>query len=213
MNNPGMMGGMDNPFMGGGGFNPFMGANPFMGPRPNSSPMTSNPTSTPNPFMGGGEVTSKDIDDMVKEIEKKYGIKRQKELMNIVSDICTDILCKNDDITIDKIVKKSSKELILRLKGSSGRIHIMSNSHLMDINQERKEEGNRAFPFVKQMDKFTTLYVFITKDKSEPFRINTDDNINILLNCIVESLQVNIPETNPKYIPVEYNGYINLMED
>ena len=145
--------------------------------------------------------------------EKKYGIKRQKELMNIVSDICTDILCKNDDITIDKIVKKSSKELILRLKGSSGRIHILSNSHLMDINQERKEEGNRAFPFVKQMDKFTTLYVFITKDKSEPFRINTDDNINILLNCIVESLQVNIPETNPKYIPVEYNGYINLMED
>lgn len=144
---------------------------------------------------------------------KKYGIKRQKELMNIITDMCTGILCENGQITIDKIVKKSSKEVIVRLKGTSGRIHIVSNSHLMDINQERKEEGNRAFPFIKEMDKFTTMYVFITKDKSEPFRINTDEKINTLLDYILSDLQDNIPETSPKYVPVEYNGYINLLED
>lgn len=120
MNNPGMMGGMDNPFMGGGGFNPFMGANPFMGPRPNSSPMTSNPTSTHNPFMGGGEVTSKDIDDMVKEIEKKLQAldeeeKKENELKmqseNITEDkpVIKPIVEKEPSEDIDEIIKKLEK--------------------------------------------------------------------------------------------------------
>ena len=120
MNNPGMMGGMDNPFMGGGGFNPFMGANPFMGPRPNSSPMTSNPTSTANPFMGGGEVTSKDIDDMVKEIEKKLQAldeeeKKENELNkqseNITEDkpVIKPIVEKKPSEDIDEIIKKLEK--------------------------------------------------------------------------------------------------------
>ena len=120
MNNPGMMGGMDNPFMGGGGFNPFMGANPFMGPRPNSSPMTSNPTSIPNPFMGGGDVTSKDIDDMVKEIEKKLQAldeeeKKENELKmqseNITEDkpVIKPIVEKKPSEDIDEIIKKLEK--------------------------------------------------------------------------------------------------------
>ena len=120
MNNPGMMGGMDNPFMGGGGFNPFMGANPFMGPRPNSSPMASNQAPAPNPFMGGGEVTSKDIDDMVKEIEKKLQAldeeeKKENELKkqseNITEDkpVIKPIVEKEPSEDIDEIIKKLEK--------------------------------------------------------------------------------------------------------
>ena len=120
MNNPGMMGGMDNPFMGGGGFNPFMGANPFMGPRPNSSPMASNQVPAPNPFMGGGEVTSKDIDDMVKEIEKKLQAldeeeKKENELKkqseNITEDkpVIKPIVEKKPSEDIDEIIKKLEK--------------------------------------------------------------------------------------------------------
>ena len=120
MNNPGMMGGMDNPFMGGGGFNPFMGANPFMGPRPNSSPMTSNQAPTPNPFISGGEVTSKDIDDMVKEIEKKLQAldeeeKKENELKkqseNITEDkpVIKPIVEKKPSEDIDEIIKKLEK--------------------------------------------------------------------------------------------------------
>lgn len=120
MNNPGMMGGMDNPFMGGGGFNPFMGANPFMGPRPNSSLMTSNQAPAPNPFMGGGEVTSKDIDDMVKEIEKKLQAldeeeKKENELKkqseNITEDkpVIKPIVEKKPSEDIDEIIKKLEK--------------------------------------------------------------------------------------------------------
>ena len=120
MNNPGMMGGMDNPFMGGGGFNPFMGANPFMGPRPNSSTMASNQAPAPNPFMGGGEVTSKDIDDMVKEIEKKLQAldeeeKKENELKmqseNITEDkpVIKPIVEKEPSEDIDEIIKKLEK--------------------------------------------------------------------------------------------------------
>lgn len=120
MNNPGMMGGMDNPFMGGGGFNPFMGANPFMGPRPNSSPMASNQTPAPNPFMGGGEVTSKDIDDMVKEIEKKLQaldeeekkeneLKKQSEAITEDKPVIKPIVEKKPSEDIDEIIKKLEK--------------------------------------------------------------------------------------------------------
>ena len=120
MNNPGMMGGLDNPFMGGGGFNPFMGANPFMGPRPNSSPMTSNQASAPNPFMGGGEVTSKDIDDMVKEIEKKLQaldeeekkeneLKKQSEAITEDKPVIKPIVEKKPSEDIDEIIKKLEK--------------------------------------------------------------------------------------------------------
>lgn len=120
MNNPGMMGGMDNPFMGGGGFNPFMGANPFMGTRPNSSPMTSNQAPTPNPFMGGGEVTSKDIDDMVKEIEKKLQaldeeekkeneLKKQSEAITEDKPVIKPIVEKKPSEDIDEIIKKLEK--------------------------------------------------------------------------------------------------------
>lgn len=120
MNNPGMMGGMDNPFMGGGGFNPFMGANPFMGPRPNSSPMTSNQAPAPNPFMGGGEVTSKDIDDMVKEIEKKLQaldeeekkeneLKKQSEAITEDEPVIKPIVEKKPSEDIDEIINKLEK--------------------------------------------------------------------------------------------------------
>ncbi len=120
MNNPGMMGGMDNPFMGGGGFNPFMGANPFMGPRPNSSPMASNQAPAPNPFMGGGEVTSKDIDDMVKEIEKKLQaldeeekkeneLKKQSEAITEDKPVIKPIVEKEPSEDIEEIIKKLEK--------------------------------------------------------------------------------------------------------
>ena len=120
MNNPGMMGGMDNPFMGGGGFNPFMGANPFMGPRPSANPMASNQAPAPNPFMGGGEVTSKDIDDMVKEIEKKLQaldeeekkeneLKKQSETITEDKPVIKPIIDKEPTKDIDEIIKKLEK--------------------------------------------------------------------------------------------------------
>ena len=73
-----------------------------------------------NPFMGGGEVTSKDIDDMVKEIEKKLQAldeeeKKENELKkqseNIIEDkpVIKPIVEKKPSEDIDEIIKKLEK--------------------------------------------------------------------------------------------------------
>ena len=73
-----------------------------------------------NPFMGGGEVTSKDIDDMVKEIEKKLQAldeeeKKENELKkqseNITEDkpVIKPIVEKKPSEDIDEIIKKLEK--------------------------------------------------------------------------------------------------------
>ncbi|MGN1378787.1 MAG: VirD4-like conjugal transfer protein, CD1115 family [Bacilli bacterium] len=97
MNNPNMMG-MDSPFMG-NGFNPFMQSNPFISQeRPNPIPKMNN------------EITSKDIDDMVKEIEKKLqALDEEEKKENSKNDndipIITPIKEKESNLDIDEIIK------------------------------------------------------------------------------------------------------------
>ena len=93
MNNPNMMGmGMDSPYMG-GGFNPFMQSNPFINNRPMNN-----------------EITSKDIDDMVKEIEKKLQAldeeeKKENSKKENDNPIITPIKEKQSNINIDDVIK------------------------------------------------------------------------------------------------------------
>lgn len=142
--------------------------------------------------------------------DKKYGFKRQKQLMNYVADMLSMIVCDNG--VIDRIERTANSDIIVHVKNTTGRIHILSNSRLMDINQERKLQELRCIPFLKEMDKFTTLYLYAMKNMYEPLRIETDDILNGLIDQIVDLLKENIPETLPKFIEVEYSGYIN-MED
>lgn len=143
--------------------------------------------------------------------DKKYGIKRQKELIRTVTDIVGDILCR--DRTIDKIDKRGSHELVLHIKNKTGKIHIVSNPKLMDINQERKNNGNRVIPFLKEMDKFVTFCIFCTKDAFEPLRINSEEDMISVVQTIIDDLNNAIPETKPHFVEVDYSGYINIMED
>ena len=93
MNNPNMMGmGMDSPYMG-SGFNPFMQSNPFINNRPMNN-----------------EITSKDIDDMVKEIEKKLQAldeeeKKENSKKENENPIITPIKEKESNINIDDVIK------------------------------------------------------------------------------------------------------------
>ena len=93
MNNPNMMGmGMDSPYMG-SGFNPFMQSNPFINNRPMNN-----------------EITSKDIDDMVKEIEKKLQAldeeeKKENSKKENDNPIITPIKEKESNINIDDVIK------------------------------------------------------------------------------------------------------------
>jgi hypothetical protein len=106
---------------------------------------------------------------------------------------------------LDKIVKKAFIDpglssigrdrygLTASIKNSTAKIHICHNSQIMSTNQHRKAEGQMAFRFNKDMDKFTTLYVFIDIDRGEPKFFNGIDKATELLtsisNIMVESCE------------------------
>lgn len=143
--------------------------------------------------------------------DKKYGYKRQRDLFNYVLDMASEMVSENFLVT--KVERKNMNHIILRIRNSTGAIHIISNARLMDINQARKANGERCIPYIKQMDKFTTLFFYCVKDSFEPTRINS---IEIMDEAIVDlsvRLQNNIPETSPKIVDVEFSGYINIEED
>lgn len=142
--------------------------------------------------------------------DKKYGYKRCKVLMNYVTDMATNILENQGEII--SIEKLSNSELVLHMKNTTGEIHIVSNSRLMDINQERKSKSERAIPFIKEMDKFVTLYVYAIKDCFEPLRIDSNAQMIEVMTQILHMLQDNIPEALPKFVDVEFSGYINITK-
>ena len=89
----------------------------------------------------------------------------------------------------------------------------MNNSRLMDINQERKEQNLRAIPFLKNMDKFTTMSIFVTKDYLDPINNNSEEKADTIINELIDTLNDNMPELKTKLVNVEFTGYVNIMED
>lgn len=146
-------------------------------------------------------------------IDKKLGNKKQKELLKRIRDVATSILCENDQDGIVNIYNKSN-EYVIALKNYTAKIHILTNSKLMDINQARKEENKHCFPFKKEMDKFTTFYVYATKDMIEPIRLDTEKSVDTVLDYIVSDLNMYQSETDPevRFVPVSYNGFITIDE-
>lgn len=144
--------------------------------------------------------------------DKEYGIKRQKELMAIIRDELTSLLCENiKDGGLSKI-KKSGKEYIISLRNTTAQIHIMYGSKLMDFNQSQKAKGAKCLPFIKDMDKFLTFYIYIDKDKSESVRLNGQEKAQTILDYMMYDFKEYNSDINPNYVPVNYNGYI-ILED
>ena len=158
-------------------------------------------------------------DGDVNRCEKKYGFKRRKELMLYISDMVKSILRNENDklreknIGITKIKKINDSELILSVYGSTAKIHILTNSRLMDVNQERKQNNIRAIPFSKDMDKFTTMYVYADKDYFDPINNNAEEKVELIINAIVDQLIEEMPELKTKFVGIEFTGYVNVMED
>ena len=152
-----------------------------------------------------------DNGDIIKR-DKEEGYKRKKELFNCIKYAASYVLYNNEEVTINKIFIRKN-ELILSVKNSTAKIHICSNSRIMDLNQERKENNYRCITFRKDMDKYTTFHVFVTKDQAETERMGSRDNTEIPLNQLINSIQDTYPDAEFKYEPVEFTGYILYMEE
>jgi hypothetical protein len=148
--------------------------------------------------------------------DKQYGVKQVKKLLEYARDIGFGILCENMDISFTRI-ERGNYRYTFSIKNSTGKINIVTNSKLMDINQDRKQVDIRCLPYLKEMDKFTTLYIYATKDPAETPKANTDEAINKLIEYIVNDFNYyyfnNEDDDEVFFKEVEFNGYISIGKE
>lgn len=144
--------------------------------------------------------------------DKKYGYKRTNELFTAIAQSIEMAFIDNFDEYGIEYTDKYKGEFVIHLRGCTGAIHISTNSNLMDINQCRKDEGEKVFPFNKDMDKFLTFYTYISRDVSEPLRFKSEEKCKKQLQRIVELLQYMYPEAYPKLVSINYKNFICFDE-
>lgn len=152
--------------------------------------------------------------------DKQYGVKRCNQLLKDIGSTLYLLFGSDKDSNISKI-HQTNNEIIVSIKNSTGKIHILKCSKLMDINQDRKSRDERCFVFLKEMDKYTTFYVYMTKDKTEPNKVSSEEKMMNILEDLAWNLQYRyIGEdeeptdyVNPKIAKVNFNGWINIVED
>jgi len=140
--------------------------------------------------------------------EKKYGHERNDQLMNSIAAAIELAFIENRDEFGVAYTESYNSEFVIHLRNCTGAIHICTNGNLMDINQCRKEEGLKVFPFSKNMDKFTTFYTYISRDASEPSRVNSEEKALKLLDRLLTRICEMEPDANAKVVNIEYGGYI-----
>lgn len=121
--------------------------------------------------------------------DKSYGINRSKEFFDAIWQVSHEILLKNKTASIDKIYSLPDKEIMITVKDSTAEIHIVGNSKIMDINQRRKELGERCIPYDKSVDKFLTVFVYITTEKNEMKFFNSAIKAEAVLKEIVDNIR------------------------
>ena len=66
---------------------------------------------------------------------------------------------------------------------------ILLNKKLVALNQTRKEKGEFCFKYTKNLDKYTSLYVYATRDTEEPRDSDSIHKVETLLEWMIEDLK------------------------
>lgn len=152
-------------------------------------------------------------DGDVNRFEKEEGQLRQKELVDYITDIASGLLGEKWEEYGVSLIEVKRKDVIIHIKSTTTKIHIAFNSKIMDINQEKtKIPGTRRIPFLKNMDKYVTFYVFASKDIGEGKRIGGEEKAKNVIENIVRDLQEYYPETKAKLETIEFNKFIDLED-
>jgi len=129
------------------------------------------------------------------------------------------------DGTLSGVSRLSPDELEISFKNSSAKIHIMTIGLIANINKVRREsEGisvyKRCIPFDNALDKYTTLYSYVTKETAESDNYGFDGEIDQDIEKTYQSIKEYIAEQAAKdnklegfkYLPIEFNGTILTKE-
>lgn len=135
--------------------------------------------------------------------DEKLGRSKLYNLLDIVQDTSLLIASYGEIFHGIESVKRSREGIEISLIGCTGKIHIVQNMKVIEMNKHRKEEQKRCLPFTKGMDRYTTLYVYCTKDKSEPEGFNIEAANDECLNVITRMISEDYKELNPRIIEVK----------
>lgn len=141
-------------------------------------------------------------------LEKSERQQVQKDIYRATRNAIQDMLLENT--YFEKVCKSNDSHLCCYLKFSSAKIHIYHNDTLINFNQERKKDGIRCLPFMKDIDGWSSLYYCVTKDVYEPDKFGSAHRGVEYLHDIVELLKQTNPELNVSLVPVEFKGDIRL---
>ena len=143
------------------------------------------------------------------DIEDKKQLRNlSKMYMNMIESSIYDIIkFPNCAPAIDSIIKDKSGCICISLKDSTVKVNICYNNKIMDLNMKRKEVGTRCIPYLKEMDKFRSIFVYMTKDGPDHngYYYQYSEKIK---DMILEYLEMNYSDYDPDFIEVEFKGNI-----
>lgn len=145
--------------------------------------------------------TAPSVDDQ-KEKRQAY----QKIILNYVKTTLRYMMLENK--YFEKITKDKYGHICAELKLSSAKIHICTNAQLIKLNQLRKQNQIRCLPFEKNIDTYSTLYYYITKDVHECEGFGSGELAKEYLNALVDRISFMEEEFCLK--PVEFKGDIRV---
>ena len=145
--------------------------------------------------------------------DKAEGANKNKQLFSEVRNEIMQLFRENIKGYGIKNIFSKYREYVIKPQDTSCRIHILQVSQMMSINQLRKEKGERVLIFNKDMDKFTTFYVYITKMTDEPKYIDSDTLGNKIIELMIDDFKYFHPELNTKFVKVDLDRIITVEEE
>ena len=140
----------------------------------------------------------------------EYGVEHSKMYFDYIKETLYALLkyrislCDKYSCKISKIHKLVNGHMVVSFINSTQKLHILFNRKLFQFNKKRKENGLRVLPFDKTVDKFLTIYVYLTKDPEEEIQDNYED----IFASIVEDINMCHSECNCRFVLVRYKGTI-----
>lgn len=130
----------------------------------------------------------------------------QKSILNNTKSKIQEMMLENR--YFEKVSKDPNGHICAQLKFSSAKIHICMNPQLIKLNQERKQKQIRCLPFDKNIDTYSSLYCYITKDVHECDGFGSAELAIEYLDELVTRLQ----EINKEiyFYAVEFKGEIRV---
>lgn len=151
-----------------------------------------------------------EYNDSNKQVQdRKENYTKQNNLLNIVKE-ASNVLSTYPHYGI-YTEEDENNNFCIRLVDSTARIHICTNNFVMDFNNNRRKFNLRCLPFIKDKNKYGTLYCYATVDESEKdeIKIRAYNIIDVII-CYIDQC---FPELEIHFDDVIYKGYIEIKRE